>query len=147
MYQICVSNYITSVSACCRSCAGLCSDIAASRVVFGKFFESRPGLQFRPSFRGFSRCLFVNAVIVPGLWGGCFLRNSYQLSTYPTDYDATGSIEILTSLSTYRTDNDETASFDILTHLSTYRTDYDAVASFEILTNLIRNINICNTFS
>jgi len=80
-------------------------------------FESRPGLQFRPSFRGFSQCLLANAMIVPGLWGGCFLRNSYQFSTYPADCDATG-------------------SFEILTNLSTYPTDYDAVAFFEILTNL-----------
>jgi len=30
-------------------------------------FEFRPGLQFRPSFRGFSRCLLAYAVIIPGL--------------------------------------------------------------------------------
>jgi len=30
-------------------------------------FESRPGLQFRPGFRGFSRCLLAKAMIVPGL--------------------------------------------------------------------------------
>ena len=80
-------------------------------------FESRPGLQFRPSFRGFSQCLLANAMIVPGLWGGCFLRNSYQFSTYPADCDATGSFEILTNLSTYPTDYDATASFEVLTSL------------------------------
>jgi hypothetical protein len=99
-------------------------------------FESRPGLHFRPSFRGFSHCLLANAMIVPGLWGGCFLRNSYQFSTYPTDCDATASFKILTNLSTYPTDYDETASFEITTNLSTYPTDHDATASFEILTSL-----------
>jgi hypothetical protein len=99
-------------------------------------FESRPGLQFRPSFRGFSRCLLAYATIVRGLWGGCFLRNSYQLSTYPTDYDETASFEILTNLSTYPTDYDAVASFQILTNLYIYHTYYDATDSFEILTSL-----------
>ena len=99
-------------------------------------FEFQPGLQFRPSFRGFSRCLLANATIIPGLWGGRYLRNSYQLSTYPTDYDATASFQILTSLSTCPTHYDKTASFEILTNLSTYPTDYDKTASLEITASL-----------